>query len=61
MTLAGQHHGFFQLRRFAEDTGGPFRYSAILGPTDDGGVALAHLSVRDGAVWLASPVPLDAD
>lgn len=52
LAQAGQYHGFFQLRRFAEETGGPFRYPAILGPTDDGGVAVAHLSVRDGVTLL---------
>lgn len=49
---AGRYHGYFQHRRFAADTGGSFRYPAILGDTDEGGVAVVPISVRDGATYL---------
>ena len=49
---AGRYHGFYELRTFASDTGGPFRYPAVLGDTDEGGVAVVHVSVRDGATYL---------
>ncbi len=49
---AGRYHDFFALRRFADETGGPFHYPAVLGDTDEGGVAVVHVSVRDGATRL---------
>ncbi|MCI5073679.1 LuxR C-terminal-related transcriptional regulator [Oricola sp.] len=49
---AGRYHGFFELRRFGDQTGGPFRYPAVLGDTDDGGVAVVHVSVRDCTTYL---------
>lgn len=52
LRTTGRYHDFFRLRRHIEETGGPFRYPAILGPKDDGGIAVAHLSVRDGATFL---------
>ena len=49
---AGQYHGFYELRSFATQTGGPFCYPAVLGDTDDGGVAVVTISVRNGATQL---------
>jgi len=49
---AGRYHGHFELHKFAEETGGPFSYPAILGETDDGGVAVAHISVRDCVTYI---------
>lgn len=49
---ASAYHGFFELRRFAEETGGPFQYPAVLGETDEDGVAVVHVSVRDNATIL---------
>lgn len=49
---AGQYHGFYELRSFATQTGGPFCYPAVLGETDDGGVAVVTISVRNGATQL---------
>ncbi|WP_198549951.1 nuclear transport factor 2 family protein [Mameliella alba] len=49
---AGQYHGYFELHRFTQETGGPFRYPAILGETDTGGLAIVHLSVRNGTTYV---------
>ncbi len=49
---AAQFHGHFELHRFAQETGGPFRYPAILGDTDDGGLAIVHVSVRDCVTYI---------
>lgn len=49
---AGRYHDFFKLRRFAEATGGPFRYPAVLGDTGEGGIAVVHVSVRDCATYI---------
>ncbi len=56
IAAAGEYHGFFELHRFARETGGGFRYPVILGETDEGGVAAVHLTAKDGATY----VTLDA-
>ena len=57
LAAAGKYHGFFELYHFATETGGPRRYPVVLGDTPDGGVAVVHLSVRDGVTHLR----IDAD
>lgn len=52
ITRAGRFHGFYALIRFAQKTGGPFRYPAVLGDTDEGGVAVVDVSVRDCTTYL---------
>jgi len=52
ISQAGRYHGYFELIQFAQKTGGPLRYPAVLGETDEGGVAVVHVSVRDGATLL---------
>ncbi len=54
---AGQHHGFFETYRFASDRGGPANYPVVLGNTDEGGVAVVNLLIRDSATYLV----LDSD
>ena len=49
---AGQYHGYFELYRFASETGGPFRFPVVLGETDEGGLALASISVRNCLTYL---------
>lgn len=49
---AGRYHEFFDLVQFTQETGGPFRYPAVLGETDEGGVAVVQVSVRDGTTYL---------
>jgi len=49
---AGRYHGFYMRRRFAEETGGPMRFPAVLGETDEGGVAVVHVSVGDSSTYL---------
>lgn len=49
---ASQYHGFYETHKFAVDTGGPAQFPVILGPTPDGGVAIVHLSIRDGITYL---------
>jgi DNA-binding CsgD family transcriptional regulator len=52
ITQAARYHGFYQLRHFEGETGGPFHYPAVLGETDDGGIAVIHVLVRDGVTYL---------
>ncbi|WP_299470873.1 helix-turn-helix transcriptional regulator [uncultured Roseibium sp.] len=49
---AGNFHGFFELHRFASETGGPLQYPVILGNSDDGRIAFVHISVRDCMTYL---------
>lgn len=44
---AGQYHEFFAYQEFTADAGGPLDYPVVLGEADDGGLALASISVRD--------------
>ena len=52
LAQAGRHHGFFETYRFAHSIGGPAHYPVVLGQTDEGGVAVLHLSIRDNITWL---------
>lgn len=54
---AARHHGWFETHKFARDTGGPADYPVILGQTDEGGIAVVHVSIRDCLTF----VRLDAD
>ncbi len=54
---AGHHHGFFETHKFTRDTRGTADYPVILGQTDEGGVAVAHLSIRDCMTFIR----IDAD
>jgi DNA-binding CsgD family transcriptional regulator len=54
---AARHHGFFQTHNLANVMGVPTRYPVILGPTDDGGVAVVHFTIRDNQTF----VHLDPD
>jgi DNA-binding CsgD family transcriptional regulator len=49
---ASQYHGHFELTRFVEENGGPFRCPVVLGENDEGCVAVVCLNVRDGATYL---------
>jgi len=57
ISKAAHHHGFFETHRFANEMGGPASYPVILGHTDEGGVAVAHLTIRDSVTY----VRLDSD
>lgn len=52
LAQAGRHHGFFETYRFADSIGGPAHYPVVLGQTDDGGVAVVTLSIRDNITYL---------
>lgn len=52
ISQAARYHGFYQLRRFEDETGGPFHTPAVLGETVDGGMAIVHVLVRDGTTYL---------
>lgn len=52
ISRAGKFHNFYVLRNFEDETGGPFRYPAVLGETDEGGVAVVMVSVRDGVTYI---------
>jgi DNA-binding CsgD family transcriptional regulator len=49
---ASQYHGHFEMTRYVEENGGPFRCPVVLGETDEGVVAVVCLSVRDSATYL---------
>ncbi len=49
---AGKYHGFYELRQFEDETGGPFHYPAVLGDTDEGGIAVVTLVVRNSTTYL---------
>ena len=49
---AASHHGFFETHKFARETGGPADYPVILGQTDEGGVAVVHISIQDCLTFL---------
>lgn len=49
---SGQYHDFFELWRFTQETGGPFHYPVVLGESDEGGVVVVHISVRDSSTYL---------
>ena len=52
ISQAARYHGFYQLRRFSDETGGPFHFPAVLGETDDGGIAVIQVLVRDSSTYL---------
>lgn len=54
---AGRYHGYFELYRFASETGGRFQVPVVLGDTDDGGLAIASISVRNCVTY----VQIDGD
>ncbi len=54
---AARHHGWFETHKFSRDTGGPADYPVILGQTDEGGIAVVHISIQDCLTFLR----LDAD
>ena len=51
--VAGAHNGFYELHRFERETGGTFRYPVVLGETDEGGVAVIHITAKDGVTYVA--------
>lgn len=52
LARAGDYHGFFQHQKFSTEAGGPLRYPVVLGETDDGGLAIASIAVRDGVTYV---------
>lgn len=49
---AGRHQDFVATYQMALEMGGAARYPVILGPTDEGGVAVVRLTVRDGLTYV---------
>ena len=49
---AARQHGFFETHKAVQDLGGPARYPVILGRTEEGGVAVVHLSIRDCVTYV---------
>lgn len=58
---AARHHGFFETHKFINDMGGPADFPVILGQTDEGGVAVVPISIRDATtyVWVGGNDQLD--
>jgi DNA-binding CsgD family transcriptional regulator/ketosteroid isomerase-like protein len=52
LARAAALHGFFQHRRFIEDTGAPFRTPVILGEDDSGAAIVCVLLVSDGMTYV---------
>jgi DNA-binding CsgD family transcriptional regulator len=53
---AGRYHGFFELNRLSDETGGTLQYPVVLGNTSDGGVAVVLVLIRDCVTYLCIDV-----
>lgn len=49
---ASRYHCFFELWRYTQETGAPFRFPVVLGESDDGTVVVVHVSVRNRSTYL---------
>jgi len=52
LKCAAEQHGYFQNYRYTAERGQNFRLPIVLGETDDGGVAVCVLFVRDGMTFV---------
>jgi DNA-binding CsgD family transcriptional regulator/ketosteroid isomerase-like protein len=58
---AAKHHGFFETHHFANEMGAPVRYPVILGHTDEGGMAVTQISVKDCVTYVRLDIEDDLD
>ncbi len=49
---AAAYHGDFEMHKFTSINGGSLRFPIFLGETDEGGLVLAHILVRDQMTYL---------
>ncbi len=49
---ASKNFGYYHTQKTTQRLGGLARYPVILGPTETGGLVIAHLSVRDGMTYV---------
>ena len=49
---AGCHHGFYETMAYVRNIGGMPHYPVVLGQSDEGGVAVAHFSIRDCVTYV---------
>jgi len=61
LTCAAQQHGYFEHYRYASQAGRNFRLPLVLGETDEGGVAVCVLFVRDGITFIEVDQEADQD
>lgn len=52
LTHAATYHSDFQLHKYTSMNGNALRYPIFLGETDEGGLAMAHVLVRDQLTYL---------
>ncbi len=52
LDCAAQQHGYFQHYRYMSQSGKNFRLPVVLGETDEGGVVVCMLFVRDGLTFV---------
>ncbi|MEM7470815.1 MAG: LuxR C-terminal-related transcriptional regulator [Pseudomonadota bacterium] len=58
---AAEQHGYFQHYRYMTESGRNFRLPLVLGETDEGGVAVCVLFVRDGQTFVETQKDGDID
>lgn len=58
---AAEQHGYFQHYRYMAESGRNFRLPLVFGETDDGGVAVCVLFVRDGLTFVETQQDGDID
>ncbi|WP_171182394.1 hypothetical protein [Ruegeria sp. HKCCD8929] len=52
LSQAAERHGYFQHYKYMTESGRNFRLPVVLGETDEGGVAVCVLFVRDGLTFV---------
>ncbi len=61
LTSAAAQHGYFQHYKYMTESGRNFRLPIVFGETDDGGVAVCVLFVRDGVTFVETQNDGDLD
>lgn len=61
LECAAEQHGYFQHYRYTTESGRNFRLPIVLGETDEGGVAVCVLFVRDGLTFVETQNDGDID
>ncbi|WP_419913724.1 nuclear transport factor 2 family protein [Hoeflea sp.] len=61
LECAAEQHGYFQHYRYMTESGRNFRLPIVLGETDEGGVAVCVLFVRDGLTFVETQNDGDID
>ena len=61
LKLAAEQHGYFQHYRYLTESGQMFRLPIVFGETDDGGVAVCVIFVRDGQTFVETQNEVEID